>query len=116
MSNYRVVTAPATVGLVAAGVILMTTAFVDLNGQDESMDRMRQVTNSNLSNVSVYAESMSSPTFGLGLTYQVAAVSADQMLHHASVGFATSIASGLETLGVEYLEVIEDNFWDLVLR
>jgi len=38
------------------------------------------------------------------------------VLHHASVGFATSIASGLETLGSEYLEVIEDNFWDLVLR
>ncbi|UQB79200.1 hypothetical protein KI429_05960 [Pseudomonas shirazica] len=94
----------------------MSTSFADLNGEDQSMDRMRQVTTSNLSNVLVYAESMSSPTLGLGLTYQVAAVSADQMLHHASVGFATSIASGLETLGSEYLEVIEDNFWDLVLR
>ncbi|EKT4540338.1 hypothetical protein QEM15_002508 [Pseudomonas putida] len=94
----------------------MSTSFADLNSQDESMDRMRQATTSNLSNVLVYAESMNSPTLGLGLTYQVATVSADQVLHHASVGFATSIASGLETLGSEYLEVIEDNFWDLVLR
>lgn len=116
MSNYRVVTAPATVGLIAAGVILMNTSFVDLDGQDESMDRMRHISTSNFSNVSVYAESINSPTLGLGLTYQVAAVSADQVLQHASIGFATSIASGLETLGSEYLEVIEDNFWDLVLR
>lgn len=55
MSNYRVVTAPATVGLIAAGVILMNTSFVDLDGQDESMDRMRHISTSNFSNVSVYA-------------------------------------------------------------
>lgn len=116
MSNYRVVTAPATVGLVAAGVIMMSTAFADLRVQDETMDRTRQTYNSNLSNVSVYSESISSPTHGFGLTYQVAVASADQLLHQASVGFASSMANGLETLSAEYLEVIEDNFWDLVLR
>lgn len=118
MNNYHVVTAPATVGLVAAGVILMNTAFIDLKSQDESMDRMRSLPTSALSNVAVYTESTKSSTLGStsGLSYGIAAASADHLLHQASLSFATTLADGMEVLGVEYLEVIEDNFWDLVLR
>ncbi|AVF55459.1 hypothetical protein AL527_09945 [Pseudomonas fulva] len=118
MSNYQVVTVSATAGLMTAGVILMSTAFVDLKSPDESMDRMRSLPTSNLYNVSVYAESTKSSTLGStsGISYGVASASADHLLHQASLSFATNIANGMEVLGAEYLEVIEDNFWDLVLR
>lgn len=113
MSSYQVVSLPATIG-VMAGLILVGSTFAELQGGDESMERKRPVTNSNWSNVAVYAEGLSVTTSGL--SYKLVDVAADELLQEATAHFAAGFSGAMETLGSKYLEVVEDNFWDLVLR
>ncbi|WP_377707233.1 hypothetical protein ACFMKY_06265 [Pseudomonas protegens] len=112
MSNYSVVAIPATIGAMA-GLVLIGATCAELPRRENSMDRIRPIVSS-LSNVTNYAENTKSPTFGL--SKGVGVVTTDQLLQQASLSFSAGISNGLETLGSEYLEVVEDNFWDLVLR
>lgn len=114
MSSYSVIAMPSTTVGVMAGMILIGSAFAELHGRDETMDRVRPITRSTFSTVNVYAETLKSPT--RGLSYGVATSTAEQDLQAASLAFVKQLGGAMETLGGDYLEIAEDNFWDLVLR
>ena len=63
----------------------------------------------------LYVEGGESPTLGVNLS-EFAPIDSAHLLSEASEVFAANLIDGMQSLGTEFAMVIEDNFWDLVLR
>jgi hypothetical protein len=56
-----------------------------------------------------------SPTLGVNF-HEVSNLEASHLFELSSEAFAAKLSTGLEALGSEFAAVIEEDFWDLVLR
>lgn len=111
MRSYSYDSVPATVSLVA-GLVLFGAAVTTSTSQDAAMDRFLQLQRSGV--VKAYERDTVSPTTGLNAGYSIVPLAID--LQQVSLDFAGTLSKDMEGLGAEFFEVIEDNFWDLVLR
>lgn len=114
MSSYTLSRSPATVSALV-GVVMLGCTVGALQAQVETMDKVYDKVGLSTSSSAVYLEHGYSPTFHVNL-HDAGAVAASSLLHEASLSFVHGLSSGVESLGTEYASVIEDNFWDLVLR
>ena len=115
-SVYTMRRPPATVTAAAGVLMLGYAAVMLLQAQQDAVER-----SSTTSRVPAtlkaghYAEGGESPTLGVNL-FDFAPNDGAHMLSEASEAFSASLSDGMQSLGTEFATVIEDNFWDLVLR
>lgn len=109
-SVYTMRRAPATLTAAASVIMFSYAAMGLMQAQQEAGDRV-----SSTLKVGRYAEAGESPTIGVN-TFDFAQVEVSQAFDEASEAFSSSLLEGIQSLGAEFSAVIEDNFWDLVLR
>lgn len=114
MNNYTLSRTPATL-TVTAGMILFGYTALAL-AQYEALER---VTDGGTRMATIRSGEMidarMSPTLGVNL-HEVTNLEASVLFDSASKVFAESLSTGVEMLGSEFAAVIEEDFWDLVLR
>jgi hypothetical protein len=114
MNNYTLSRTPATLS-VAASVLLFSytaLALAHVDAMDrvaESSGKLATIRSGNMVDVRV------SPTLGANVRETFHA-EANQLFASASDAFAAKLSTGVEALGSEFAAVIEEDFWDLVLR
>lgn len=109
-SVYTMKRAPATVTVAASVLIFSYLAMGMLQAQHDAGDRV-----SSTLNVGRYAEAGESPTLGVNVS-DFSQVEVSNAFEAASEAFSSGLLDGVQSLGTEFAAVIEDNFWDLVLR
>ena len=113
-SVYTMRRAPATV-TAAAGLLVLGYAAAMMAQYDAfDLASMVQRAPSTLK-TGHYAEGGESPTLGVNL-FDFAPSEPIHLLSEATEAFTASLSEGMQSLGTEFATVIEDNFWDLVLR
>jgi hypothetical protein len=111
MRNYTLQFSPATYSAAASALVL--AAVMAAHSQVEAMD---SITGRNVSTMVVgnYRESGTSPTIRVNVGETVE-LDIHRYLDNASQSFVTQLSGGMQPLGADFAEVLEDNFWDLVL-
>lgn len=109
-SVYTMRRAPATLTVAASVIMLSYAAMGLMQAQQEAGDRV-----SSTLKVGRYAEAGESPTIGVN-TFDFTQAEESHAFDAASEAFSSSLLEGMQSLGTEFSAVIEDNFWDLVLR
>ncbi|VVM58938.1 MULTISPECIES: hypothetical protein [Pseudomonas] len=112
MSNYTLQLSSATYSNTAAAVIL--AAVLAGQAKVEAMDSIDAGIKLSTMAVGQYRESGISPTFRVNVGEAVA-FDAKRYLDEASQVFVARLSGGMQPLGADFAEVLEDNFWDLVL-
>lgn len=115
MNSYTLRRSPATVSTAACFLMLGYTALA-LQAHLEAIERVSDNGGSSSTLKSGwYSEGGESPTLGANL-FETAPSDGSRLFHDASAAFAETMADGMQSLGSEFSAVIEENFWDLVLR
>jgi hypothetical protein len=109
-SVYTMKRAPATVTVAASVLMFSYLAVGMLQAQHDAGDRV-----SSTLKVGRYAEAGESPTIGVNV-FESSQAEVRNAFEAASEAFSSSMLDGVQSLGSEFAAVIEDNFWDLVLR
>lgn len=112
MSNYTLQFSPATYS--AAAGALMIAAILVAQAKADAMDSTEAVMQSSTMAVGKYRELGITPTIGVNVGESVA-FDANRYLGEASQYFAKHLSDEMQPLGAGFSEVLEDNFWDLVL-
>lgn len=112
MSNYTLQYSPATYSAVASAFVL--AAVMAAHSQVEAMDSIE--TGRSLSTMALgnYRESGTSPTIRVNMGEAVE-LDIHRYLGDASQSFVTQLSEGMQPLGADFAEILEENFWDLVL-
>lgn len=114
MNNYALSRTPATLS-VAAGMLMVgytTLALAQIEASERMLDRLSGASTIRSND---FIDSRLSPTLEANV-HEVSKAEAAVLLEEASDAFAASLSSGVESLGSDFSVVIEENFWDLVLR
>jgi hypothetical protein len=115
MNSYTLRRSPPTVSTAAGFLMLGYTALV-LQAQFEAIERSSDNGgNSSTLKSGWYSEGGESPTLGASL-FETAPSDGNRLFHNASEAFAETMNNGMQSLGSEFSAVIEESFWDLVLR
>lgn len=112
MSSYTLQFSPATYSAAAGALVL--AAVMAAHAQVEAMDSIDAGLKSSTVVVGNYREFGASPTIGLNVG-EIGALDAHRYLNDASHSFVARLSSEMQPLGAEFAEILEDNFWDLVL-
>jgi len=112
MSNYTLQLSPATYSAAASALIL--AAVLVAQAKVDAMDSIEAGMNVSTMVVGKYREFGVSPTIGVNVG-DVLPFDGNRYLADASQAFVTRFSGGLQPLGAEFSEVLEENFWDLVL-
>lgn len=112
MSSYTLQFSPATYSA-AAGALALAAVMV-AHAQVEAMDSNDFGLKASTVMVGNYRECGASPTIGLNVG-EVGFLDSHRYLDDASQAFVAQLSSGMQPLGAEFAEILEDNFWDLVL-
>lgn len=114
MSNYTIVRNPATVSA-AAGFLMLGYAAIAIQNHLETAERISEGNSMYIANSKNIVDFHADSTLGANM-HDVSPLDAGKWLSQASGKFAVEMSSRVEMLGAEFAEVIEENFWDLVLR
>lgn len=114
MSSYTVLRNPATVSA-AAGFLMLGYAAIAIQSHLEAAERISEGHNMYIANSNNFVDFHAGSTIG-GSLHAVSPVDANKWLGQTSADFAESMSLDVEMLGTEFATVIEENFWDLVLR
>ncbi|MEE5115722.1 hypothetical protein V2J95_13105 [Pseudomonas alliivorans] len=114
MSSYTIIRNPATVSA-AAGLLMFSYAAIAIQSHLEVAERISEGNNMYIANSNNYIDFHPDSTIGANL-HDTLPMNASKFLNQSSDVFATTMSSGVEMLGAEFANVIEENFWDLVLR
>jgi hypothetical protein len=112
MSNYTLQFSSATYSTTAAALVL--AAVMAAKPQVEAMDSIDTGRSASTMIVGAYRESGTSPTVMVNLGEAVG-LDVHRYLGDASQLFVTQLSGGMQPLGADFAEILEDNFWDLVL-
>lgn len=114
MNNYTLSRTPATLTVAASMILISYTALA--LAQHDAMERIADG-GSKMATIrsGEMVDARLSPTLGVNF-HEVSNHQANLLFESASVEFAAKLYAGVETLGSEFAAVIEEDFWDLVLR
>ena len=112
MSNYTLQRSPATYSA-AAGVMMLAAVLV-AQATVDAMDSFEAGMNSSTLVIGKYRESGVIPTTRVNAGEAVV-VDENRYFSEASQTFVAQFSGGFQPLGAQFSEVLEDNFWDLVL-
>lgn len=116
MNNvYTMRRSPATVTAAAGVLMLGYAAAMLLQAQYDASDRASTARTPSTLKVGQYDEGGESPTIGANYSDFTPNIGS-KFFDDASNQFVANLSDGIESLGTEFATVIEDNFWDLVLR
>lgn len=112
MTNYTLQLSPSTYSAAAGALAL--AAVMAAQARVEAMDSIDAALKPSTVVVGSYREVGFSPTIGLNLG-EVSVLNSYRYLGEASQAFVAQLSSGMQPLGTEFAEILEENFWDLVL-
>lgn len=112
MSNYTLQFSPSTYSAAATAFVL--AAVMAAQAQVEAMDSIDTGKSVSTMVVGNYRESGTSPTIRVNVGDAVE-LDIHRYLGDASQSFVTQLSGGMQPLGANFAEILEDNFWDLVL-
>ena len=116
MNNvYTMRRAPATLTAAAGALMFGYAAAMLLQAQHDATERPAVSRPLSALKAWSYAEGGVSPTLD-GNIMGFSSFEGEKLLSEASESFAAGLSQGMQSLGTEFATVIEDNFWDLVLR
>ncbi|MBL3624200.1 hypothetical protein JMN21_10490 [Pseudomonas syringae pv. actinidiae] len=94
---------------------MFSYAAIAIQSNLEVAERISEGNNMYIANGNNYVDFHPGSTIGVNI-HDALPTSASKFLIQSSESFASTMSSGVEMLGAEFANVIEENFWDLVLR